>query len=538
MQTGILSLLLSLCMIFSSTGGVKNANLSKTELTSYTTQGELTIELKADIDEETKEDMKPFNLQSVFNALSDFKMVWGGNVILDKANYESSSTSGIEAPDMKFTARAYEKVTENSFEVISEIPTITRFSLPEKYENAKYLSISSNDIADNKKAVLDTAGLYKMTDKLFSSMTEKDSVIYKFAQENKEIFSHKSGVYTISFNNENFEEFIKALVFEFLQNENSVEYIKTLADYITPIFSAMYPDTEEFNQIISFVEMADMLDASHLEYLKESAETVFEDIEGVDLFGNEGFVIKIDTTSKGYIENINAKLDLSFDFSEMFSYADDEENQKFVVDALITYNNDFSNFNRVEKIEKPESTDENTVSYKDLMTENFNNIITEAYPDYEDIYYEDEYVNSWYTKYYGEEPQYYYELSLPMADGSIPYFNGDTLINFGEYQPLVVNGVDYVELTAIDSILSWGDEYIYSWNNDLKTMFVDNGWGKTYSFKINTDTINFGHYNIKLTDPIIDVNGVCYVPLKTYINAIHGSECHWDNELRSIFINW
>ena len=87
MQTGILSLLLSLCMMFSSTGGAKiakPANLSSANLTSFTTQGEIKVDLKADIDEETKDNMKPFNLQSVLNALSDFKMVWGGNVIFDK----------------------------------------------------------------------------------------------------------------------------------------------------------------------------------------------------------------------------------------------------------------------------------------------------------------------------------------------------------------------------------------------------------------------------------------------------------------------
>jgi len=533
MQTGILSLLLSLCMLFSSTGGIKKTNLSSSELKSYTTQGELTIELNADIDEETKENMKPFNLQSVFNALSDFKMVWGGNVILDKINYESIATSAIEAPDMKFTAKSYQKLTDDELTIISELPTISRFALPEKYENAKYVSMSLNE--SDSTPSLNTQKLYEMTNKLFTSMAQEDSLIYKFAEENKEIFSYKSGVYTISFENENFEEFVKALVFEFCENENSVEYIKALANYISPLLSAMYPDNEEFNEVISFFQMADTLDKTHLDYLKESAETIFEDIEGVDLFGEKGLVIKVDTTDKGYIENINAQIDLSFNLTEMFSYADEEENQKFIIDAFIVYNNDFSNFNKIEKIEKPEITNENTVSYKNWLSE----LLPEEealYPEYESGYYEDEYEDNWYEKYYGENPQYYYDIALPMADGSIPYFINDTLVDFGEHKPIVVNGVDYVELTSIDKILSWGDNYIYSWNNDTKTMFVDNGWGKTYSFKINTDIINFGPYSIKLTDPIIDVYGVCYVPLKTYISAIHNYECRWDNELRSIFI--
>ena len=109
MQASLLSLLLSLCMLFSSTGGSIKTN---SNLSSFTTHGELSVTLKADIDEETKEDMKPFNLQSVLNALSDFKMVWDCDVILDKANYESVSSASIEAPDLNFTSRVYQNVAD------------------------------------------------------------------------------------------------------------------------------------------------------------------------------------------------------------------------------------------------------------------------------------------------------------------------------------------------------------------------------------------------------------------------------------------
>ncbi len=526
MQSGILSLLLSLCMLFSSTGGIK----TNTNLSSFTTSGELSVVLKADIDEETKEDMKPFNLQSVLNALSDFKMTWSGDVILDGVNYESASSASVEAPDMKFTSKVYQKVTDDSITVINEMPTLMRFTLPEKFENARYLSATSDKIEQKN---ISNAEIYKLTNEFFASMTQKDSLVYKFAEENKDIFSCKSGVYTIKFGNENFEEFVKTLVYEFCENKNSVEYTKALADYFKTVLSAIYPDTDEFNEILSGFDMIESVDEEQLSYFKESAEAFFEMVEGVDLFGEKGLVIKIDTTDKGYIENINIQIDLSFDFSEMFSYADDEENQKFIVDAFVVYNEDFSNFNKIEKITKLASNAENTADYKEYLNEYLLDIEEEAQPDYEYEYYEED---NWYEKYFGEVPIYFDEMELPMADGTIPYFINGSLVDFGEYKPIVVNGVDYVELTAIDKILSWGDDYIYSWNNDLKTMFVDNGWGKTYSFKINTDNINFGNYSIKLTDPIIDVNGVCYVPLKTYTSALFSSECEWDGELRSIFI--
>ncbi len=523
MQTGILSLFLSLCMIFSSTGGIKSANLKQAELTSYTTQGTLSIELTSEIDEETKNEMKPFNLQSVFNALSDFKMAWGGNVILDKTSFETEATSGIVAPDMNFTVKTYEKMSEGNFETVLEIPTIYRLFLPEEYEDATYVSASSDDISNpTEEDLVNIKLINDLTNEIFKSMTDKDSLVYKFAEENKNIFSKKGSVYTIKLNDETVIGFAKAIALDFCDNEKSVQYIKSLANYIKPILKSVYPGNEMFEEIIMTLDMAESLDEAALQAAKIYITEFFADLDDIEFFEENGLTINVKMTDKGYIENINMSLDVSFDLTETMSYSYDDD-AKFIIDALITYNNDFSNFNKIEKIEKPKNTKENTVSVKDWLTVYYNEIEEQSsYEDYE---------------YTNEDPDYIGNIELPAADGSVKYFFDDYLIDFGEHKPIVVNGIDYVELTAIDYALSWGYEYQYRWDNETKTMYVTD-WYETYSFKINTDVIYYDQYAIKLAAPIIDVNGVCYVPLKTYIKAVHNSDCYWDPELRSIIINW
>lgn len=53
---------------------------------SFSGTGTLEIELNSKLPEEIKEEIKPFNIQSLLNALSDFKLARGENSYTDNDN--------------------------------------------------------------------------------------------------------------------------------------------------------------------------------------------------------------------------------------------------------------------------------------------------------------------------------------------------------------------------------------------------------------------------------------------------------------------
>lgn len=61
-------------------------------------------------------------------------------------------------------------------------------------------------------------------------------------------------------------------------------------------------------------------------------------------------------------------------------------------------------------------------------------------------------------------------------------------------------------------------------------------YGEKYSFVIGEREIKSEFYSTYLTSPTLNIDGKCYVPLKSFIYGIMSSQCYWDNDMRAIMI--
>lgn len=528
MYTAFLSFFLSLCMIFSGTNGSLSSlkGLSFNDnINSYTSKGTLNITLKSEISDNIKKEMKPFNLQSLFNALNDFEISWENNLLTKNNQTKANATFSVSSPDMTFTSSTYSKIDDKKSQCYVAIPTVLKTNLPEKYENCKYAFYDFNTKFDEETYI----NLYSS---LVSSMLKNENELTDYIKENKDIFKKRNSEYTITLNNDQLLDFSKALALTFLKTEETTEFLNFYIEYIkSAIKENISLTSPASNEEISEYAPTPTNDALFLilgedffDYTLSSADIYsarthitefFDSIKGCEILGEKGLVLKLKANNKNQITNVNLTAALSVDIAKLCGYSD-----TFKINAFIELNNDFTNINKLTYVSIPNFSDKECVNVWDWVTE-YQKEIEESY-NYDDDYEYDD---------YGEN--YIDNLVLPASDGSITLIKDDFKVDL--INPLkVINGVDYISLRDLENMYYFDSiEYIPETNTVEFELY-----GEKYNFIIGENEIKTEFYSTCLTSPTTNIDGKCYVPLKSFIYGIFSSQCYWDNEMKAIIIYW
>lgn len=517
MYTAFLSFLLSMCMIFSGTGisfGALKDLPFENNINSYTSKGTLNISLTSEISDSIKKDMKPFNLQSLFNALNDFEASWENNILTKNNQTKASAVFTVSAPDISFSSSAYSKISEEKSVAYTVIPTVLKAYLPEKYEDCKYAFCEYNTKIDEKE-------YSKLYSSLITSVLKNENELTDYLKDNKDIFKKRNSEYTLTLDNEQLLDFSKALALTTCSTEETTEFLNFYIEYIksaikennlqpSPVF-----DEEFFEYELS---SADIYGARA--YITE----FFDSIKGCKLLGEKGLVLKIKTNNKNQITNVNLAVDLSVDMAKLCGYAD-----TFNINAFITLNNDFTNINKLTTVSIPNFPDEECVKAADLASE-YQREIDEAYNNDYDYDYDYDYGYGDYRDFL-EEDSYIDNLVLPAPDGSITLIKDNYRVDLKN--PLkVIDGVDYVSLRDFKDIYYMENiSYIPETNTVEFELY-----GEKYSFVIGEREIKSEFYSTYLTSPTLNIDGKCYVPLKSFIYGILDGECYWNSDMRAIII--
>lgn len=507
MYSTILSLFISMCMVFSSQSSSFNAVsnfLSQNKVSSYTATGALSIELESEISDNLKNDMKPFNLQSLFNALNDLEISWKADALTKNESTKTYSYFEVTAPDFSVNFDAYSKISKHAAEQYVLLPTASKIMLPEKYEDKKYLS-------NNVAVSLDEALYFEKIGNMLTAMFDENSEVVKFIKENKEVFSKKNSEYTLKLNSGQLLDFSKAVALEICSNEETADFLNYYISYFKDVLSVSPQNKEMLSVIGEIPELKKEDIYGARTYITE----FFENINGYKILGEDGITFTVRTNSKNQITNINGVIDLELDLSEQFAYTDEDV---FKINALIRFDNSYTNINKLTSIKIPASITQNCVDLVDWI---------EEYTKEQEIIYEDDY-------YVNEDPDYIDNLILPATDGTI------TLIDNYNYKvnlknPLkVIDGVDYIAIRDLEEMYYF--DYI-EYNPETNTVHFSL-YNEQYAFKIGSNEIKSDFYSITLTTPTLNIDGTCYVPLKSFLKGVMGENCYWDGNLRAIIIHW
>ena len=524
----IITLLLVLCMLF---GLVGCSTVEKEFLNtvygkvceSYTSTGTMEIKLTSAVPKEIKDDMKPFNLQSLLNALSDFKLAWGESAYVKDNDINTKTTFGISTPSASFVTNSYIYTENGDMVTVVDLPSIAKAFLPEEYENASkaYFKFSEFNEFSTDMINMNYAEFFKIANSLNKDMQKFILNYGEFVPEITGLIKKIGTTYTLTISDEQLKNIINSAVTAYMTND---EARKTANEFIVKfceIYKSMY--TEEFyNETFGiFAEQLNTQKKEDLLYAYEEFNDAMEVLKKIRILGNDGIKISY-TFQGGYIKNVSGLIDFVIDISNISGEIDGTEySSDFYIGGVIKYNQDITNINKLKKTDVIDFDLSDAVSFIDWV--NAYNTDQPAAPEYE---YEYDY------NYDYCEKDYLKAVTLPAEDGSITIMDYDYKMDLMGLEAKNINGTLYIPLEAL--LNSYYDTDYY-WDNEAKEMVIPSHT-INYYIKADTNIIYTDTHQIALNGKVLNIDGYLYVPLRSYINAVYHDTVYWSSDLNTAFI--
>ena len=487
------------------------ANFYNDKLNSYISTGTLDIELNAVVPDEVKEEMKPFNLQSLMNALSDFKLAWGETTSLKDNKINSKLTYGVSSPEFSYVSDMYVYTEDNDLIYAFDIPTIFKVYLPEEYENAETAYYSYNELTEQANIPV-SLNIEELTAKSREIQKEMVSFLTKYTDSIKDFpkLIQKSGrKYTLTLSDEQLKNIIKSFVEAYCTNEKARKSANEFAASFLELYKTMY--TEEYYEMLfgGFYEAIDNISQDDLNAFYEQFTSYFEAFKSIRLLGNKGIKISYEFDSNGYIREVGGTIDFMIDVSNISLIADGMEySSDFYINGVIKYEQEFTKINQVTKKDVFDKALDNSIPLWDWI---------EAYtPSYEaDYEYEYDYFENHISN-----------AVLPRPDGVTALYNyGDEILLEG-FTPKMIDGTLYAPL---EQLLK--DQYFdFYWNAEMGEMAVTD-YIRNYYIKPNSNKIYSDGYSITLDKNVILIDDFMYVPFRSFSNAVLGQPVYYNAEL-------
>lgn len=486
----IMMLLITACTVLASSGCSENGKqlldgfVKNTELKNYTETQNISIDINSDFG---KNEYSSFNVQSFFNALSDFNLS-SVSVMNEKDGVtKGKSEISISAPDCDIRFNLY----QDGDSVTAYIPTLIRSFLPYEYEDARYVEFNTVNA--------DVMGAAKK----FAPEMVKSFIRFGEYIDDGNTISKSGNKYTMTMTDENVKNIIKGIVSEYYSNpefqadvESAVFLTATYVNGVSGEDGSDIPtEIPEFTEEAYNTAMADM-------------ERIFEEIR---IIGDDGIKIEFTSDNKGYITAMD--FDGTFIAGNRFTGSNQE------VSVTLKYDWKLDNINVYQDVEIPQFSKENRIGIKEWTELN-----TPIYPEYEDPYNEG-------------NPDYRYNVTSPAEDGSITFFDiYDMRVKF-DIAPVVKDGVTYVADSEITKLLPWAR---------LVTEPFETGYRLSVGYDYRDNILVYPDDNkMYQRDYIITVknapfveNGVLYLPLKDFIDIAYDIEVGWNENIRAVYVHY
>ena len=513
-----LTLSLCICVLSGCSADEKTflSNMFGKEIKSYVSTGTLETKLTAVIPSDYKEDIKPFNLQSLLNALSDLKIVWGETTAYNNdTDITSKATLGVQAPDFSFVTNSYVYTQNDKFIYAFDIPTVMRPWLPEKYENVKKAYYDLDEIMADAPDFNNSAFEFKrLISESYKLQKDYKKVFMDYGEYMKSIDGavKKTGnTFTITLTDSQLKDVVDDVVKTYCTNKNARESSHTVLKGILAIYKGMYSTEfyeETFGELENYVNTVS--DDYLSEYYGEFAKS-FEKFREIKLLGDKGMTLAFTFTPSGFIKNVNAEIDAVIDISGISKLNGEEEyTEDFYINGLIKYNQDITDINSVKKADIPSIDYNSAVNIKDWIEE-----CKVEYPDYEYEYPENHIKN----------------VELPAQNGEITLFDDYYKIDTMGLQPRIIDGKLYAPL---EPLLKSKYMSCY-WDNEAKEMVIPSH-SNNYFIKPDSNVIYTDNYTITLSDKVINIDGFLYVPLRSFVNAMFNDKVFWHSEYNAAVI--
>lgn len=515
------------------------------QMTSVKTTESLSGNMKITLPEEIKEEMG-VNLQSILNMLSSFRLEattlqqMKGNTATAKSNFS------IVSEDLCFDSEIYASVADGNVKSIIKIPSVAKVLLPERYEDAVYLSIDTADMEQMIEKQLELEQLqaeyygYDYTpvempvstnpNTLSSARTLSDHMFQAFKdyaaqmKDTPKIVTKSGKNYSVMITDETFKELLSSLVLTYFDEPEARETVSRLWDAFSDYYSSIYPTQTTETIFPPLPELPqDPMQAANL---RAQAELILNVLKPVRLIGEEGIRINFTLNSKGFITELDTAIHLDFDINAitelMSGYRYEED---FAFEIRLQYNQKRQNINGIYQIPFPTLTEENNLPFYQLMTETLEDQINHIKNRLEN------------GETFWDEPEEE-SLDLPAADGSISivldYGDWQELMNLGEDVTVInENGTLYVPLEP------WLDYFglDYDWNGETGYVLFQNPYNYNWMwFCPGERVICCDDYDMTLSAPTLIKDGQTYLPLRAFVSAFTDYRISWSQEENAAYL--
>lgn len=554
MKKRLLALLLAtVCILmFSgcSTNGISlfSAWEKELEITSVKTTEVLSGNMKITLPTEVQEEMD-VNLQSILNMLSSFRMEgttlqqYGKTSVTEKMNFS------VISDDICFDTEAYATIGDSQYLMVIKIPTPAKALLPQRYENATYFTIDS---ADSQTLVTKQDELERLQAQFFGYEYTPEEVVapefpYKhnesmqlskkwltamknyamLMEDAPEVISKAGNTYSLKLTDASFKELLRSMVLTYFDNPQARKIVADMMEEAATYYQNSSGDeiAAALSEMPQFPENDPMLAAN----LKAQAELILNMLQPVRLIGEDGIRIDYTVNSSGYITELNADLHLDFDINALTELLEGEAEyeEEYAFEMRLHYNQKRQNINGIHKIQFPTLSQENNLPFFRMMTDSVQEEIDRLQYRIDN--------GEFFTGDWEED------FTLPAPDGSISvvvdYGGWRELMDFEEHKPFITeDGVLYV---PVDNLLwAWDSASDYNPDNGY-VLFIHPYTQDWLWFHPGSKTICSDYYEINLPQTTLDIDGVAYVPLRSFTSAFTDYKITWDaDENAAYLIPW
>lgn len=554
MKKRLLALLLAtVCILmFSgcSTNGISlfSAWEKELEITSVKTTEVLSGNMKITLPTEVQEEMD-VNLQSILNMLSSFRMEGTTLQQYGKASVTEKMNFSVISDDICFDTEAYATVGDSQYLMVFKIPTPAKALLPQRYENATYFTIDS---ADSQALAMKQDELERLEAQFFGYEYTPEEILppvfpYKhneslqlskkwlaamknyamLMEDAPEVISKAGSTYSLTLTDASFKELLRSMVLTYFDNPQARKIVADMMEEATMYYqnSSGEEIAAALSEMPQFPENDPMLAAN----LKAQAELLLNMLQPVRLIGEDGIRIDYTVNSSGYITELNADLHLDFDINALTELLEGEAEyeEEYAFEMRLHYNQKRQNINGIHKIHFPILNQENNLPFFRMMTDSVQEEIDRLQYRIDNG---ESFADSW------EE-----EFALPAPDGSISvvvdYGGWRELMEFEEHKPFIAeDGILYVPFDDLLWVLDSTSDY----NPDNGYILFTHPYTQDWLwFHPGNKTICSDYYEINLPQNTLDIDGVAYVPLRSFTSAFTDYKITWDaDENAAYLIPW
>ena len=373
-KVSILTLVLALALFFTGcTNGelqIYNAFLKSQDILSMESDTNISFKLSGEGLSEENQVM----LEEMAEMLNSSKISMNQKMVQnkDKTIAKAKMDMGIDMAGVKTDMELW--VTADMSKDVPEIlevfklPQMLMASFGEENQNKEYIVYDINELMESQEAGIDFAEIMDWSKEMQPKLTEflkeyaenfDSGVKMVESKGSKTLNNQVVNIYELKLNDESFKSLMRYSVNNLIEDENVMKFMAEYMDIVLSTVEVSEDEKQELNKEIDKMK-------EELPNIKEGFNKLMDEMDEINILGEEGIVIEYAINKEGYIVSEKGFVDLSLDLKDLSAKLKQEE-MKGIVKLKIEFDTKVSNINEGLQIEIPKLTEENSFNIIDLM---------------------------------------------------------------------------------------------------------------------------------------------------------------------------